>query len=491
MTSLATSVFAHLLRVLAFGALLPLVALAQAPNWETGTDGLVPIPALSARVTDLTGTLGPGERQALEAKLTAFEQQSGGQFAVLLVPSTKGEPIEAYGIRVAEAWKIGRKGQDNGVILLVAKDDRKLRLEVGYGYEGVLTDAMSKRIIAETITPFFRQGQFAAGINAGVDRVIGVITKDPSTATAPPSRASPQRSTRGIDPGSLLVFLLVVVPVLGSMLRRMFGKLGGATVGAGLVGTGAAVVAGSILLGAVAAAHRVGDPDVHRRGQRTGCQRAPRWQRGAVDRRRRLGRRRRWRRLRRRRGRLRGRRRLRRLVSLLEESRPTMPWRAPNRIWRHAFTDEADVRRSFPADGMARIEGAIRAGEATHRGQVCVAVEPALPLGRVVAKLPPRERALEVFSQMRVWDTEENNGVLIYVLLADRDVEIVADRGIDRSVAPGAWEAICRRMEEIFRAHRHVDALESGVREVSALLAQHFPGGGEDRNELPDRPVVL
>ncbi|HEX4882704.1 MAG TPA: TPM domain-containing protein [Casimicrobiaceae bacterium] len=168
-----------------------------------------------------------------------------------------------------------------------------------------------------------------------------------------------------------------------------------------------------------------------------------------------------------------------------------MPWRAPNRFWRHAFTDDADVRRAFPADGMARIERAIREGEATHRGQVCVAVEPALPLSRVIGKHAPRERAIEVFGQMRVWDTEENNGVLVYVLLADRDVEIVADRGIDRKVGRAAWEAICQRMEKLFREDRHADALEAGVREVSALLAEHFPGGGEDANELPDRPVVL
>jgi len=235
-------------------ALTPLVALAQAPGWETGTDGLAPIPQLVARVTDVTGTLNPAERSALEAKLAGFEQRTGGQFAVLLVPSTRGEPIEAYAIRVADAWKIGRKGQDNGVLLLVAKDDRKLRLEVGYGYEGVLTDAMSKRIVAETITPFFRQNQFAAGINAGVDRAIGVIGQDPAAVAPPGGRQTPSGQIgRGIDLGSLLVFVLVIIPVMGSVLRRIFGRIGGATVGAGLVGTGAAVVAGSIVIGMGAA----------------------------------------------------------------------------------------------------------------------------------------------------------------------------------------------------------------------------------------------
>ena len=234
-------------------ALAPLLAFAQEATWTTGTDGLAPIPRLVSRVTDVTSTLSAGDKAALEAKLAAFEQQTGGQFAVLLVPSTQPEPIEAYAIRVADAWKIGRKGQDNGVLLLVAKNDRKLRLEVGYGYEGVLTDALSNRIIGETITPLFRQGQFAAGINAGVDRAIGAIAKDPA-AVAPAPRAASQRGpTTGIDLGTLLVLVLFVVPLMGRVLRGIFGKVGGATVGAGIAGTGAAVVAGSILIGVFAA----------------------------------------------------------------------------------------------------------------------------------------------------------------------------------------------------------------------------------------------
>jgi uncharacterized membrane protein len=168
-----------------------------------------------------------------------------------------------------------------------------------------------------------------------------------------------------------------------------------------------------------------------------------------------------------------------------------MPWQRPNRFWRHVFADDADARRTFPPETMDRIEQAIEAGEATHRGQVCVAVEPALPLARVLRKVSPRERAVEVFSQMRVWDTDENNGVLIYLLLADRDVEIVADRGIHARVGEAAWEAICHRMEEAFREGRFAEGLGEGVREVSALLAQHFPGGSDDRDELPNRPVVL
>ena len=131
-----------------------------------------------------------------------------------------------------------------------------------------------------------------------------------------------------------------------------------------------------------------------------------------------------------------------------------MPYRRSFRLLRHMTTDLRSVNRSFPAAVLAPIEQAITAGERVHRGQVCFAVEGSLPPLRVLRKLTPRERALEVFGLLRVWDTEENAGVLIYLLLADRDVEIVADRGIDRRVDTAAWQAICTRMETLFPAHR-------------------------------------
>jgi uncharacterized membrane protein len=161
------------------------------------------------------------------------------------------------------------------------------------------------------------------------------------------------------------------------------------------------------------------------------------------------------------------------------------------RFLRHVVTDHRSVRRAFPAAALAKIEQAITAGERTHRGQVCFAVEGALPPMRVLRRLSPRERALEVFGLLRVWDTEENAGVLIYLLLADRDVEIVADRGIDRVVDPHAWQAICGRMEAGFRASRHGDGVVEGVEAISRLLAAHFPRDRESANELPDKPVVL
>jgi uncharacterized protein len=147
----------------ACGALLLFAALAMAQ---------VAIPPLTARVTDQTATLSPATTAALEASLAAFEARKGSQIAVLIVPTTAPESIEQYALRVAETWKLGRKGVDDGALLLVAKDDRTLRIEVGYGLEGALTDITAKRIVAEIITPRFRDGDFDGGVKAGVERMV-------------------------------------------------------------------------------------------------------------------------------------------------------------------------------------------------------------------------------------------------------------------------------------------------------------------------------
>src|SRR4029077_9016040 len=175
---------------------------ASAQAWETGTDGLLPIPPLTARVTDLTHTLSAAEAAALEAKLADWEAKTSNKLAVLMVPTTQPEPIEAYSIRVAEKWKIGRKGQDNGVLFLVAKNDKKMRIEVGYGLEGTLADVTSRRIIAENVPPLFREGKFAAGVDAGIDRIINVVAE--GKPLPPPKAASTQRPRAGFDFGTLL-----------------------------------------------------------------------------------------------------------------------------------------------------------------------------------------------------------------------------------------------------------------------------------------------
>ena len=161
------------------------------------------------------------------------------------------------------------------------------------------------------------------------------------------------------------------------------------------------------------------------------------------------------------------------------------------RLWRHFVTDRADVFRTFPRDDLDRIRRTIADGEMRHAGQVCFAVEAALPLPRIWYRLRSRARALEVFGLLRIWDTEANDGVLLYVLLADHAVEIVADRGIDARVGDAAWQGICRKIESAFRAGRFADGVDQGVREISALLAQHSPRSGPGRNEIPDAPIVL
>jgi uncharacterized protein len=237
-------------RFLAALALALLVPHAGAA-WEPTSEGLAPIPPLTGRVVDLTGTLPAPDAQALTAKLAAWEQKTGNQLAVLMVPSTQPEPIEAYSIRVADAWKIGRKGQDNGALLVIAKDDRKLRIEVGYGLEGSLTDATSKRIIAETIAPSFRDGKFAQGIDAGVDQIMAVVDKGEPLAARP--QAKPSSPGGGFSFEMLLVIVFLVIPIMGGILRRIFGKFLGSTVGAGIIGAGAWVVMGSLLVAGIAA----------------------------------------------------------------------------------------------------------------------------------------------------------------------------------------------------------------------------------------------
>jgi uncharacterized membrane protein len=162
-----------------------------------------------------------------------------------------------------------------------------------------------------------------------------------------------------------------------------------------------------------------------------------------------------------------------------------------NRVMRHLSTGRASVRRVFPLRAMDEIESAIRATEARHAGQIRFAVEAALELSPLLAGQTAQQRAIEVFSTLRVWDTEHNNGVLIYLLLADRDVEIVADRGIHVRLGKEVWEAICHEMEAAFRAGRFEDGVLAGIHAVGEHLSRHFPARSGKPNEMPDRPVVL
>ncbi len=219
--------------ILLLALLLPLLALAA------------DIPPLKARVTDLTGTLSAQQRDALEQTLAEFEKRKGAQIAVLMLSSTQPETIEEYAVRVEEAWKLGRKGVDDSALLVIAKDDRRLRIEVGYGLEGVLPDAIAKRIIDNDIAPRFKQGDFYGGIRAGVDRIIRLVEgeKLPPPATHGPSGFNPE----------VLIFLFFFVLVAGGVLRAMFGRV----LGAGIAG-GVAGFAGWTLLGTLAVGLGIG-----------------------------------------------------------------------------------------------------------------------------------------------------------------------------------------------------------------------------------------
>jgi uncharacterized protein len=201
--------------------------------WAFAASADVAVPPLSGRVVDQTGTLSSGDIASLTQTLKNFEARKGSQIAVLIVPTTQPETIEQYSIRVAEAWKIGRKKIDDGALLVVAKDDHKLRIEVGYGLEGALNDVTTKRIIDEVITPKFRSGDFAGGISAGLARIIGVIDGEPLPAPVEaPSQQVNFAWVNNINPGLALFGIIF----MGGILRALLGRLIGAAATGGMVG---------------------------------------------------------------------------------------------------------------------------------------------------------------------------------------------------------------------------------------------------------------
>ena len=209
------------------------LAFALIASFAPRAPAQVPVPKFEALVTDLTGTLTAQQQATLEEKLASFQARKGAQIAVLMLATTEPEDIAQFGIRVADAWKVGRAEPDDGVILLVAKDDRALRLEVGRGLEGALTDALSSRIINDTIAPLFKQGDFYGGINAGLDQVIRVI--DGEALPAPDQHWQKGTGPDGRAIGSLPV-LFIGVFILSGILRRVAGRGLGALLAAILVG---------------------------------------------------------------------------------------------------------------------------------------------------------------------------------------------------------------------------------------------------------------
>ena len=226
------------------------IVLALAACLLAAAQGVLPVPPLSARVIDQTGTLDDVQRAGLEQKLAAFEQRKGTQIAILMVPTTQPEDIASYANRVANAWKIGRKQVGDGVLVVVAKNDHAVRIEVAKTLEGAVPDLAASMIIEDAMTPKFRAGDFAGGLSAAVDQLIARIAGEP--LPAPEQPRNPSRGNGGFDWFNAAIFLFFLVPIAGGVLRGIFGRKLGSLVTAGGVGVIAMLVTSSVIVAVIA-----------------------------------------------------------------------------------------------------------------------------------------------------------------------------------------------------------------------------------------------
>ena len=210
----------------------------------------IAVPKLSAHVIDQTATLSEAERAALDAKLADFERSHGSQVVVLLVPTTGSETIEDFAGRVTDTWQLGRKGVDDGVLFVVAKNDRKLRIHTGRGVQGTLTDALAKRIVSDIVAPRFRAGDFTRGVDEGADAILKAIEGE-NLPLPPPKRE--RAGSSATSPGDFLILAFFVVPFIALFLRGIFGRFFGAGITSGITGIAAWLVIGSLAVGIGAA----------------------------------------------------------------------------------------------------------------------------------------------------------------------------------------------------------------------------------------------
>ena len=220
-------------------------------SFSAWAQGVQTVPALTAHVMDNTSTLTAAQQAVLEAKLAAFENAKGAQIVVLLVPSTQPEDIAAYAQRVGNSWKIGRKGIGDGLLLVVAKDDHKIRIETTKALEGVIPDLAASQIIDRAVTPRFKQGDFAGGLNAGTDQIMGLISGE--NLPAPENRTGQHIKHQGFDWTQLAVFLFFAVPIGSRVLSAMLGRKLGSVATGGIVGVLAWLFSSSLLIGGMAA----------------------------------------------------------------------------------------------------------------------------------------------------------------------------------------------------------------------------------------------
>ncbi len=234
-----------------FALLLCALLLGLVLGAARGQD-VLPVPALSARVLDQTGTLSPSQAQALEAKLAAFEAQAGPQIVVLMVPTTQPEDIAAFAQRVGDAWKIGRREAGDGLLIVVAKNDRRVNIQTAKALEGAVPDLAARQIIDSAVRPAFRADDYAGGLNAAVDQLMARIKGE--NLPAPQQRQRPQGSPfGGLQPMELLIFAFVALPVVAGVTRRIFGKGLGSLASGGATGVVAWLVTSSLLVAGVGA----------------------------------------------------------------------------------------------------------------------------------------------------------------------------------------------------------------------------------------------
>ena len=237
----------QLIAVLLLAAWLPFGILSAQAQQD-----VLPVPALTGHVMDSTGTLTAEQQKALEGKLTSFEQSRGAQVVILMIPSTQPEDIAAYAQRIGDSWKIGRKNIGDGLLLVVAKNDRKVRIETTKALEGAIPDLAASQIIESAITPRFKQGDFAGGLNAAADQIMARITGEKLPAPAPAGSAR-RSNDAGFDWTNLAIFLFFAVPIGGRMLAGIFGRKLGSVATGGAVGVLAWLFTSSVLIGGIAA----------------------------------------------------------------------------------------------------------------------------------------------------------------------------------------------------------------------------------------------
>ena len=224
------------------------LSLATLGAWAQGVQ---PVPPLTAHVMDSTGTLNPQQQAALEAKLSAFEQSRGAQVVMLIVPTTQPEDIAAYAQRIGDSWKIGRKNIGDGLLLVVAKNDRRVRIETTKALEGAIPDLAASQIIEEAITPRFKQGDYAGGLDAAADQIMARITGE--NLPAPTQNRSGRQGNAGFDWTNLAIFLFIAVPIGARILSGLFGRKLGSVATGGAVGVLAWLFTSSLLIGGIAA----------------------------------------------------------------------------------------------------------------------------------------------------------------------------------------------------------------------------------------------